>query len=337
MDTKTKYALFEERGQDAGKPPVRKLVRHDYFETYLKRLEKLNRSTSPQERQLGEQLTAAIAPMLDTNTETARNELLPQQSTNFPVSLAMALTKVHQREYGNALRILDSMNLTTASDNKTREEIAAALVKRLDNKASTEQKQRGKDAAQKLLNYRLSDRETLNLIPNLLYFGLNAEAVAALDRLITISGDAKLQSEILYSIDKLGGNVKDNAAKIAGKILNNPMFLKDGRHLTADSYLLDKAITSLDMRDESTARLLAALESRMKANLDGTDSKILLAKMCIASDQPERAKTLVLELAQEPSKEHERRQMITGLLLHFGLQKELDAMNQRLTILFNKP
>jgi hypothetical protein len=50
----------------------------------------------------------------------------------------------------------------------------------------------------------------------------------------------------------------------------------------------------------------------------------------MATDRQEEAKALALELAQNPTAEPERREMIVSLLTRFSLHRELEAMNRLL-------
>ena len=72
------------------------------------------------------------------------------------------------------------------------------------------------------------------------------------------------------------------------------------------------------------------LENRLRAHRDKTDSRILLAQLYVLIDRRDEARALALELAQNPTAETERRQMIISLLVQFGLQRELEAMNRLL-------
>ena len=75
---------------------------------------------------------------------------------------------------------------------------------------------------------------------------------------------------------------------------------------------------------------MPVLEARLRVLRNKTDARILLATLYQYINRHDEAKALALELAQNPTWEPERRQKIVALLLHFGLQRELEAMNRLL-------
>jgi hypothetical protein len=167
------------------------------------------------------------------------------------------------------------------------------------------------------------------------FFGMKDQSQQTLDRLITTTNDRKLQSDILYKIDSFGSNQRDNAGKIALRILENPAFLDHTRHLTADLYLLDKAVGSLQ-KEQKTETIIRSLEERFRTKNNPANGKIILAKFYLALDRQDDAKRTAIDVSLDPPTDTERRQLITSLLLHFGLQKELDTMNRVLTQRYNR-
>ncbi|MDR3182774.1 MAG: tetratricopeptide repeat protein, partial [Planctomycetaceae bacterium] len=341
LDTKTRYIITQTSGGTS-------LLKHDYTQQYRLRIERLKYSTIPAERQLSLQLSGKLDALLrddpgikidrpleksvDVFAVLEHNLMLAaaKQKLSAPETLAAALCKTKLNKYSEALTLLDSMDLKTAQDTKTREWIAAGIVERIGRKASEKEIDRGIYAVKRLLNYRLTDRELFDAVPLMQYFGMKDEAQKTLELLIETTDNRKLQSDILYKIDSLGSNQKVNASKIALRILENPAFLHNPGHLTAELYLLEKAVNVLDAAHK-TPELIQMLEMRFRSNKHKADGKIISAKFYLALNQSDDAKRLAVELSLDPPADLERRQLVTSLLLFFGLQKELDAMNKLLT------
>jgi len=237
--------------------------------------------------------------------------------------------------FADAVTTLDSMELGVPADLLAREWVIAYLA-RQRAKPDSPLMQRGDEAVSRLLNFRLSERDSLNLIPVLQYFNRTEEAQRVEEHLVATVSDRRMLSELLYKTISAGAPQQENAAKIAQRILQNPAFLQNSRRLTSDVYLLESAIKALRAQNQAETVVLA-LEHRLRGLRDRTDSRILLAKLYLATDRREEAKTLALELAQNPTAEPERRQMIVSLLVQFGLQRELETMNRLLIEQNEKP
>ncbi|MDR3232539.1 MAG: hypothetical protein LBT46_02525, partial [Planctomycetaceae bacterium] len=324
------------------------LLRHNYTQTYRNRIERLRYSTVPAERDLSLQIIEKTGSLLldDIGTKNEKplaktedavallekklSAIAKTRKMTEPEILAAALCKARFNRFAEVTPLLDSMDLTNPQDRKTREWIAAGVIERIGNKASEKEIDRGKSAVKRLLNYRLTDREIFDVVPQMQYFGMKDEAEKTLELLIETTDNRKLQSDILYKIESLGSNQKANASKIALRTLENPAFLHNSGHLTADLYLLEKAVSVLDTAHK-TPELIQMLEMRFRNNKHKADGKMIMAKFYLALDRLDEAKRLAVELSLDPPADLERRQLITSLLLHFGLRKELDAMNKLLT------
>ncbi|MDR0522492.1 MAG: tetratricopeptide repeat protein [Planctomycetaceae bacterium] len=251
--------------------------------------------------------------------------------------LALALLNIKLQKYTAAVAVLDSIELNTASDVSAREWIAAHLAVKFAKTETAEPAlwKRGTEAVNRLLNDRLPDKDLLALLPVLKHFNRSKDEQRILEQLIVTISDQRLLTELLYKLRAEGERQKENAARTSLRILQNPAFLQNTRRLTADVYLLENAVKSLRETDQ-TEKIVPVLEMRLKGLRDKTDSRILLAKLYLSLDRLDEAKALAAELSRQPSSEPERRQMIISLLNHFGLHKELDAMNRQLTEQDNK-
>jgi thioredoxin-like negative regulator of GroEL len=244
--------------------------------------------------------------------------------------IALALIYIKLQRYDDVVSALDSMDLSTA-DLPVREWILANLaVKQAKNvEPDSVLMKRGDEAAGRLLNFRLSDRDSFNLVPVLQYFNRPQDVQNILDHLSVSVSDHRLLSDLFYKMNTMGSAQKENTAKVAQRILLNPSFLQNARRLTADVFLLEAAVKTLREQDRLDT-VLPILEARLRGLRDRTDSRILLARLYLQLDRQEEAKMLALELSQEPTAEPERRQMVVALLVRFGLQKELETMNRLL-------
>jgi hypothetical protein len=248
--------------------------------------------------------------------------------------LAKALLYVRLQRFSDAATLLDSMELT-AADLPVREWIIACLAVQYAEPDSP-LKQRGKEAVDRLLNFRLSERDTMNLVLILRHYQRDQEAQQIYDHLVTTVSDQRLLSELFYKLYAQGELQKDNVMKLAQRILLNPAFLQNTRRLTSDILLLESAIKVL-RTENRLETVVPVLESRLRGQRNKTDSRILLATLYLNIDRHDEAKALALELARHPTLEPERRLRIVGLLLHFGLQRELEAMNRMLLERNEKP
>ncbi|MCL2005851.1 MAG: tetratricopeptide repeat protein [Planctomycetaceae bacterium] len=247
---------------------------------------------------------------------------------NAPANLALALLYTRLQQYGETVAVLDAMDLTASSDILAREWIIARLAVKYANENPALQ-QRGRLAVDRLLNFRLPERDMLNLIPMLLHYGREEEIQRIWDRLSATVSDRRLMAELFNRLQSEGEPQRENTAKIAHRILANPAFLQNSRRLSADLYLLESAIRVL-REQERLELVIPMLESRFRGLRDATDSRILLARLYLMLDRWDEARTLALELAQAPSAEPERRQTIVSLLVHFGLHRELESMHRLL-------
>jgi hypothetical protein len=112
--------------------------------------------------------------------------------------------------------------------------------------------------------------------------------------------------------------------------------MQNSRRLTADVNLLRSAVEVLQKQNQMDT-VMPMLENRLRGLRDKTDARLLSATLYMMLDRQDEAKALALELAANPTAEPERRQMIVQLLLRFGLQRELEAMNRSLIEWDNKP
>jgi hypothetical protein len=240
---------------------------------------------------------------------------------------ALALLYVKLQRFEDAVAMLDSMDLSSA-DLPIREWIIACLAVQYAEPDSP-LKQRGREAADRLLNFRLSERDTMNLVLILRHYQREEEAQQIYDHLAATVSDQRLMVELFYKMNLAGEPQKDNAAKIAQRILLNPAFLQNSRRLTSDVRLFQETFKVLQEQNRQES-VVPLLETRLRGLRNRTDSRILLATLYQMLNRPEEAKALVLELSQHPTLESERRQMIVSLLLHFGLQRELESMNRLL-------
>jgi len=242
----------------------------------------------------------------------------------FHTKIALALLYTRLQQYEKTAAVLDAMELTTPSDLLTREWIIARLAVKYNILP-----QRGNEAADRLLNFRLGERDMLNLVPVLRHFGREEEVQQIWDSLAVTVSDRRLLAELFNEMVAAGAPQRENAAKIAQRILMNPAFLQNSRRLTSDILLLQAAFRMLQSQDRHET-VVPVLEARFRGLRDKTDSRIVLARLYLMLDRQEEAKALVLELAQNPTAEPERRQMIVSLLVQFGMQRELEAMNRLL-------
>ena len=257
------------------------------------------------------------------------------RTLTLPEKTALALLYVRLQRFEDAVSVLDSMEFPSSADLPVREWIIAGLAVK-HGKPESVLLQRGNEAATRLLNFRLLERDMINLATVLQHFQRDEEAQRILDRLVLSVSDHRLMTELFYKMNAAGDLQKENAAKIAQRILQNPAFLQNSRRLTADVFLLEAATKTLQRQDRAEA-VVPILEARLRGLRDKTDSRILLAKLYLELDRREEAKELTLELALNPTAEPERRQMIVSLLVHFGLQRELEAMNRLLLERNNRP
>jgi tetratricopeptide (TPR) repeat protein len=349
LDTKTRNAVAEIDGRNSVLPG-------GHAAELRRFLENKGRSTSSSDRAVVANLRETLDGLLwksqsleSNETPTERNDEISRMTRQLetqkqnrtltpPEMLALALLRARSQRFDEIMPILDEMELKSSPDTMTREWIAAeiATVTGKGEKISNELRQRGEVAVNRLLGYRLTDRESLNLIPILQQYDRKKEAQEILDRLIVTTSDRNLQTELLNKMKVAGPEQRDNAVKIANRLLQNPAFLRDTRRLTADSFLIEAAVGVLKNADQIEPAV-SQLETRLRGLRSKTDSRIMLAKLYLALERSEEAKKLAIELSLEPSNEPERRQMIISLLLHFGLQKELDAMNRRLVEMDNRP
>jgi hypothetical protein len=228
----------------------------------------------------------------------------------------------------DAVTMLDSMELTTPADLQTREWIIASLAMKHAKNDATLAK-RGNEAAERLLNFRLSERDLLNLVPILHHFSRPKDAQRIYDNLAATVSDRRLLAELFNKLVAAGESQNENAAKAAQRILRDPTFLQNSRRLAADVRLMEDTIKVLQKQNKMNT-VMPMLENRLRGLRDITDARLLSAKLYMLLDRKDEAKTLALELAANPTAEPERRQIITRLLLDFGLQKELEAMNRLL-------
>jgi len=323
---------------------VRANEQRKHAEEFAEFLESKKRSSVPAHRTWGNYLMATLGEQLKTQDQTAANpaqnsveylqmirELETDQQERALTAaeqLTLALHYVREGRFASAVAMLDSMELSASADLLAREWIAAHLAMK---QARTDQAltQRGNEAADRLQGFRLAERDAMSLVPILQHFGRHEEAQRTLDHLAVTVSDRRLLSELFYKMVSAGSPQRENAAKIAQRILQNPSFLQNTRRLTADVFLLEETLKVLRQQNR-TELVVPALESRLRGLRDKTDSRILLARFYLAIGRQEEAKALALELAQNPTSEAERRQMVVSLLTGFGLHRELEAMNRLL-------
>jgi len=328
-------------------------IQENYTEQFGQFLENQKRSTVVSHRNWSHYVSIMLGDLLQTEGQAPRRmvesssdaELLQfagkleteqqKRTLTFAEQLALALLYVRLQRFTDAVTTLDSMEVSASADLLAREWIIAYLA-RQRAKPDTPLMQRGNEAVNRLLNFRLSERDSLNLVPVLQYYNRAEEAQRVEDHLVATVSDRRLLAELLYKMISAGAPQKENAAKIAQRIVQNPAFLQNSRRLTSDVYLLESAIKALRAQNR-VETVVPALESRLRGLRNRTDSRILLAKLYMATDRQEEAKALALELAQNPTSEPERRQMIVSLLVQFGLQRELETMNRLLIEQNEKP
>ena len=321
-------------------------IQGNYTEQLFQFLENRKQSPVAADRNWSQHFSATFGDLLQRDTQptgktiiepSSDTELLQivqkleteQKDRSLPLAekTAQALLYVRLQRFDDAAAILDSMELTPA-DLPVREWIIACLAVQYAEPDSP-LKQRGREAVERLLNFRLSERDTMNLVLLLQHYQRGEEAQKIYDHLAVTVSDQHLLSELFYRLNAQGELQKDNVVKIAQRILLNPAFLQNSRRLTSDIFLLEAAMKVLRQQNQAEAVVLV-LETRLRGLQNKTDSRILLATLYQNLDRQEEAKALALELAQHPTLEPERRQKIVSLLLHFGLQRELEAMNRLL-------
>jgi tetratricopeptide (TPR) repeat protein len=261
-----------------------------------------------------------IAQKLETD-QKARPLTLAEQ-------IAAALVYVKLQRYEEAVTMLNAMELTSSTDLLEREWIIATLARKWV-KPGSPLMQRGSEAADHLLQFRLSERDSLRLVSVLEFFGRNEEAQKILDQLVMTASDRRLLADLLRKLISSEKHPQENAAKIARRILTHPAFLQNAQRLTTEVLLLEDAVKTLREQNQMEP-ITPLLENRLCGHRDKTDSQILLARLYLLLDRQDEAKALALELSQNPTSEPERRQMIVSLLTHFGLYKELESMNRLL-------
>jgi tetratricopeptide (TPR) repeat protein len=241
--------------------------------------------------------------------------------------MALALLYTRMQQWEDVVKMLDIMELST-TELWLREWIIAnvAMRKAMPDSAL---RQRGSEAAKRLMDFRLAPNDSLKLVVVLQYFEHNEEAQKVLDYLTATVSEHRLLTELFYKMNATGESQKENAAKTAQRILLNPTFLQNARRLTSDVYLMEETVKTLKKQNRLDT-VMPMLENRLKGHRDKTDSRILLAKLYIQLDRRDEAKALVFELAQNPTAEPERRQMVVSLLVGFDMSKELEAMNRLL-------
>jgi len=258
-------------------------------------------------------------------TPAQLNAVEPEYRLN---SMAMALLYTRLQQYEKTAAMLDSMELTTPNDLLMREWIISRLAVKYAEPDSALY-QRGSEAADRLLNFRLGERERLNLVPVLRHFGRDEEVQRIWDHLAVTVSDRRMLAELFNEMLAAGEPQKENVARIAQRILMNPAFLQNPRRLTSDVLLFQAAFRALQSQNRQDV-VVPMLEARFRGLRDKTDSRILLARLYLMLDREAEARALALELAQNPTREPERRQMIVSLLVQFGMQRELEAMNRLL-------
>jgi len=348
LDTKTKFAGTR---TDNRLIPLEK----NYLADFNQFLDQRNRSSVSSDRSWSNYISSTFDNLLQSNqaqtTPTQGSDPeMPQlalklqqrfedekngQALSPAEQLALTLLYVRLQRFADAVALLDSMELSTSPELSTREWLIAGLAMK---QARTDQvlAERGNEAVDRLLNFRLSERDSWNLVPVLQHFNRPQEAHAVLDHLIATVSDRRLLAELFYKMAFAGEEQKENAAKAAQRILKDPTFLQNSRRLTPDVLLFTSTVELLQKQDRLDT-VMPVLENRLRGLRDKTDALILTATLYTMLDREDEAKTLALELAANPTAEPERRQMIVSLLLRFGLHRELEAMNRLLLEWRNAP
>jgi hypothetical protein len=344
LDIKTQFAGT--RTEDRLVP-----IRGNYTEQLAQFLENKKRSSVPSDRLWSQHISATLGDLVRLDMQSASRTIEPSSDAELlqlvrkletadgrrqtaAEQLALALLDVRLQRHDDAVAMLDSMDLPTA-DLPVREWIIARLAVQY-GKPDSPLKQRGSEAANRLLNFRHSERDSMYLVPILQHFQREEESQRILDHLSATISDQRLMSELFYRMNGAGDAQKENAAKLAQRILLNPAFLQNSRRLTSDVYLFHETFKTLQRQNRQES-VMPMLETRLRGLRNRTDSRILTAQLYQMLDRREEAKTLALELAQNPTAEPERRQMIVSLLMQFGLQKELESMNRLLLEQNNRP
>jgi hypothetical protein len=362
LDTKAKFA--ETKVDDKIVP-----IPDNYTEQFARFLEDKKQSTVASDQLWSDHLSATLGSLLQKETQSPERTTEPNSDGEFlqlaqklettikseeeerksggeerksggrkpSDELALALLYAKMQRFEDVVATLDSMDLDT-SDLWMREWIIANVAIRYAKKEERDSTlmKRGDEAAMRLLNFRLSDLYALNLVSILQHFDHPKEMQEILDRLTVSASDHRLLSELFYKMNAMGDSQKENTVKVAQRILLNPAFLQNARRLTQDVFLLEATIQTLQ-RHERLETVVPILEQRLRGLRDKTDSRILLVKLYLLLNRQEEAKALALELAQNPTAEPERRQMVVSYLTRFGLVKELEAMNRLLLERNDKP
>ncbi|MCL2710764.1 MAG: tetratricopeptide repeat protein [Planctomycetaceae bacterium] len=337
MDTKTRN--LSARVDDRVVP-----IRENYAETLGQLIENKRSSTVPSDRTWGDHLSATFGDLLQIGGQTANRPALGSDEELLQIvrqletadgrrqtaaeQLVLALLYVRLQRFEEAVVMLDSMELSASVDLQMREWIIVDLARKR-GRPDTPLMKRGAEAVDRLTNFRLSERDSLNLVSVLRFFNRDDEAQRILDHLSATMSDRRLLVDLLNRLIADGESQKENAAKIARRILTNPAFLQNTRRLTQDVMLMETAVRTLRAQNQVDS-VVPVLESRLRSHRDKTDARILLARLYRMINRQDEAKALALELAQNPTAEPERRQMIVSLLVDFGLQRELEAMNRLL-------
>jgi hypothetical protein len=316
-------------------------------EQFAQFLENKQRSSLPSDVIWGQHISATLGDLVRLDLQSADKIIEPssdvellqlvqklettQKERNLTLAeqTALALLYVRLQRYEDVAATLDSMELSSTTDLPVREWIIACLAVQYGRSPGSPLQQRGSDATDRLLNFRLSERDSMFLVPILQHFNRAEEAQRILDPLAVTVSAQRLMSELFYRMNSLGDSQKENAAKIAGRILLNPAFLQNTRRITSDVYLFQEAFKLLQ-RQNRLESVVPMLETRLRSLRDRTDSRILTAQLYQMLDRKEEAKTLALELSLNPTAERERRDMIVRLLVDFGMNKELESMNRLL-------
>ena len=337
MDAKTKSLGM--RVDDRGKS-----IQANNAETLRQFIESKRLSTVPSDQIWGEHFAELFGDLLRMDAQTANRPALDADAELLQIvqrlettdgrqqtaaeQLALALIYVRLQRFDDAVTMLDAMELTVSTDLSMREWIIANLARKRGS-PDTPLMRRGSRAVDRLTNFRLSERESLHLVSVLRFFNRDDEAQRILDNLATTVSEHRLLAELLNQLISEGESQKENAARIARRILTNPAFLQNTQRLTAEVLLMETALRALGEHNQVES-VVPMLESRLRAHRDKTDSRILLARLYLVVNRQDDARALALELAQNPTAEAERRQMIVSMLVQFGLQRELEAMNRLL-------
>ena len=344
--------LLLRRGLDTKAPFIRSRIENDvvpiqdnYTEQLTQFLENRKQSTVASDRNWSQHLSETFGDLLQSDFQSAGRTIEPSSDTELlqlvrkletdqndrsltlAEKTALALLYIRLQRFEDAVALLDSMELSSA-DLPVREWIIACLAVQYAEPDSPF-KQRGREAVDRLLNFRLSERDTMNLVLILRHYQREEEAQQIYDHLAVTVSDQRLMVELFYKMNLTDESQRDNAAKIAQRILLNPAFLQNSRRLTSDVRLFQETFKVLQEQNRQES-VLPLLEIRLRGLRNRIDSRILLAHLYLMLDRQEEAKAMALELAQHPTLEPERRQLTVSLLLHFGLQRELEAMNRLL-------